>query len=664
MQPKNLKPFYLDFADEIVVDLFAGGGGMSTAIERATGRFVDVAVNHNADALSMHQANHPQTDHFIGDVYEVDPREASSERPVGLLHLSPDCTHHSQASGGQPRDRKTRALSWVGKRWAGQVAPRVITLENVKQIQQWGPLIAKRDKVTGRVIKLSGGVAEKGERVPLQNQFLIPDPKRAGQTWKAFVAQLQSFGYNVEWKVLCAADYGAPTTRERLFLVARRDGLPIVWPEPTHTKEKTKGKKKWRSAAECIDWSLPCPSIFDRQKPLAEATLRRIARGLKRYVLDAKKPFIVPIAHHHGRDTCHSTQEPLRMVTASPKGGTFAVSAPVLAKLRGDSLGTRMDDPVPTITSGGNSKRPAGAPHALGVISPVMVQAGHGEGTPGRAQRWGSGAKDPQAPLGTVTASGGGQAIATAYLAQMNGGFNSTPGHDVRNPASTITHTGSQQQVVLASLAQADAGMGDHRREAAAFLSRQFGTSTGQSAESPLGTVMAGGGRGKSVAVSAFLATNTTGHGGADCHGPVPTLTTGQQQACVQCTLSPDDEEKALRVAAFLIRYYGEGGQLGDLHGPAATITTKERLALVTVHLQGVPYVITDIGLRMLQPRELYRAQGFPDDYIIDHGHDGRVFSKANQVRFCGNSVSPPPAEALIRANYVDTGKLQQERVA
>lgn len=461
---------------------------------------------------------------------------------------------------------------------AGQVAPRVITLENVKQIQQWGPLIAKRDKVTGRVIKLSGGVAEKGERVPLQNQFLIPDPKRAGQTWKAFVAQLQSFGYNVEWKVLCAADYGAPTTRERLFLVARRDGLPIVWPEPTHTKEKTKGKKKWRAASECIDWSLPCPSIFDREKPLAEATMRRIARGLKRYVLDAKKPFIVPIAHYHGHDTCHSTQEPLRTVTASTKGGTFAVSAPALAKLRGDSFGTRMDDPVPTITAGGNSKRPAGAPHALGVISPVMVQAGHGEGTPGRAQRWGSSAKDAQVPMGTVTASGGGG--------------------------------------------------------------------------------------GKSAAVSAFLATNTTGHGGADCHGPVPTLTTGQQQACVQCTLSPDDERKALRVAAFLIRYYGEGGQLGDLHGPAATITTKERLALVTVHLQGVPYVITDIGLRMLQPRELYRAQGFPDDYIIDHGHDGRVFSKSNQVRFCGNSVSPPPAEALIRANYVDAGQLQQERVA
>ena len=622
--------------------------------------------------------------------------QRGSERPVGLLHLSPDCTHHSQASGGQPRDRKTRALSWVGKRWAGQVAPRVITLENVKQILHWGPLIAKRDKATGRVLKLDGSVAAQGERVSLENQYLIPDPKKIGQTWKSFVGQLRALGYAVEWKVLCAADYGAPTTRERLFMVARRDGLPIVWPEPTHAKVKVKGRKKWRAASECLDWDIPCPSIFGREKPLAEATLRRIARGLKRYVLDAKKPFIVP-------------------------GGINPANAPVLAKFRGDSAGSSMDEPVPTITSGGNSRRPAGSPHALGVIAPVMVQAGHGDGQPGRAQRWGSGAKDPEAPVGTVTASGGGQAmataqlapllvqtgygeragqaprsldldaplgtvvaggtkhaVATAFLAQMNGGFNTTPGHDVRDPSSTITNTGSQQQVVLAHLVHlrthcdardmddplmtVSAG-GQHHAVVSAFLSRQFGASVGHGAEAPMATVTAGGG-GKSALVSAFLATNTTGHGGADMDSPVPTLTTEQQQACMECTLSPDDEAGALRVAAFLIRYYGEGGQLGDLHNPAATITTKERLALVTVYIQGIPYVITDIGLRMLQPRELYRAQGFPDDYIIDHGHDGRKFSKSNQVRFCGNSVSPPPAEALIRANYVGAGQARQARVA
>ena len=611
----------LGISEEIVVDLFAGGGGLSTAIEQAIGRHVDVAVNHNAEAVSMHQVNHPQTRHYIGDVFEVDPREASDGRAVGLLHLSPDCTHHSQASGGQPRDRKTRALSWVGKRWAGQAMPRVITLENVKQILQWGPLIAKRDKATGRVLKLDGTVAEAGERVPLQEQYLIPDPKRTGQTWRAFVTQLRVMGYAVEWKNLCAADFGAPTTRERLFMVARCDDEPIRWPEPTHTKIKTKGKKQWRSAAECIDWDIPCPSIFEREKPLADATLRRIARGLKKYVLDSATPFIVPIAHYNGRDACNSAREPLRTVTASPKGGTFAVA------------------------------------------SPVLVQTGYGE-REGQAPR----SLDLKAPLGTVVAGGIKHAVATAYLAQMNGGFNTTPGHDVRRPASTITNTGSQQQVVMAHLTHLrgncdardvedplmtiSAG-GQHHGVVSAFLSRQFGASVGHGADAPLGTVTAGGG-GKSALVSAFLATNTTGHTGVGMDEPIPTLTTGQHQAQVECTLSPDDESGALRVAAFLIRYYGEGGQWGDPRNPMATITTKDRLALVTVHIEGTPYVIVDIGLRMLQPRELYRAQGFPESYIIDHGHDGRKFSKSAQVRMCGNSVSPPPAAALIRANYAD----------
>lgn len=624
----------LGLSDEIVVDLFAGGGGMSTAIEQAIGRHVDVAVNHNAEAISMHEANHPQTRHYIGDVWEVDPREATEDRAVGLVHLSSECTHHSQAAGGQPRNQSSRSLTWVGKRWAGQVAPRVITLENVKQILQWGPLIAKRDKATGRVLKLDGTVAGIGERVPLQEQYLIPDPRRAGRTWRAFVAQLRAMGYAVEWKILCAADFGAPTTRERLFMVARCDGEPIRWPDSTHTKVKTKGKKRWRSASECIDWEIPCPSIFEREKPLADATLRRIARGLKKYVLDSADPFIVPIAHYNGRDACNSVQEPLRTVTASPKGGTFAVAAPVLAKLRGDSIGTRMDEPVPTITSGGNSKRPAGAPHALGVISPVLVQTGYGE-REGQAPR----SLDLDAPLGTVVAGGIKHAVATAYLAQMNGGFSTTPGHDVRRPASTITNTGSQQQVVMAHLT--------HLR----------GNCDARDVEDPLMTISAGGQH--HGVVSAFLsrqfgASNTTGHTGVGMDEPIPTLTTGQHQAQVECTLSPDDEAGALRVAAFLIRYYGEGGQWGDPRNPMATITTKDRLALVTVHIEGAPYVIVDIGLRMLQPRELYRAQGFPESYIIDHGHDGRKFSKSAQVRMCGNSVSPPPAAALIRANYAD----------
>lgn len=483
-----LTPQYrMDLGEELCVDLFAGGGGMSSAIEQAIGRHVDVAVNHSADAISMHEVNHPQTNHYRGDVFEVCPRAVCNGRPVGLLHLSPDCTHHSQAAGGQPRNRRIRSLSWIGKRWAGQVAPRVITLENVKQILQWGPLVAKRDKTTGRVIKLDGTIAATGERVPIKNQFLVPDPRRTGQTWQAFVRQLRGMGYTVEWRVLCAADFGAPTTRERLFMVARRDGSPVLWPEPTHTRIRTRGKKRWRAASECIDWTIPCPSIFARNKPLAEATLRRIAKGLYRYVLNQADPFVIPVTHQGG-DRCHGIREPLRTITAAHRG-------------------------------------------ELALIAP--------------------------------------------YLAQMNGGFNETPGHDMSRPMTTITHTGSQQQLVTAHLA---------------------------------------------------------------CFAP------GMDKT----------EERALRVAAFLMRYYGEGGQWGDLRDPMATITTKDRLALVTVTLNETPYAIVDIGLRMLQPRELYRAQGFPNNYIIDRGHDGRLFSKSAQVRMCGNSVPPPLGAAIIAANYAD----------
>ncbi|HUW97409.1 MAG TPA: DNA cytosine methyltransferase [Acidiferrobacter sp.] len=298
-------------SDELIVDLFAGGGGMSCAIQQA-GFAVNVAINHNAEAIAMHTVNHPATKHYVSDIFEVDPREAVRGHSVGLLHASPDCVDHSQAKGGQPRRKKIRALSWVVARWAGQVRPRIITLENVKQIQAWGPLIAKRCPQTGLVIKLDGTVARPGERVPIPEQYLVPDPKRTGQTWKAFVRALTSLGYRVEWRLLCAADYGAPTTRERLFLAARCDGEPICWPTPTHAKVASPRRQRWRAAAECMDWSLPCPSIFTRPKPLADATLRRIAKGIQKYVLESGDPFIVPIARYHaGQDTCHSAEDPL-----------------------------------------------------------------------------------------------------------------------------------------------------------------------------------------------------------------------------------------------------------------------------------------------------------------------------------------------------------------
>jgi len=529
---------------------------MSVAFETAWGRSPDIAINHSDDALSMHRINHPQTRHFIADVFEVCPRGATQGRPVGWLHLSPDCTHHSQAAGGQPRSKKIRGLAWVGYRWAGQVLPDVISLENVKQILQWGPLVAKRDKATGRVLKLDKTVAEPGERVPVQQQFLVPDPKRAGQTWRHFVRSLESLGYVVEWRIICAADHGGHTTRERLFMIARRDGLPIRWPEPTHFKKPAKGQQRWKAAAECIDFSRPCRSIFDREKPLADATLRRIALGIVKFVLESGEPFIV---------RCDQTSAALR-------NGVYQVR-----------------NPLNTVTTAGG----------MALVAPVMVQAGHGEGKPG-ARRWSYGCNDITGPMGTVTASGGGQALAAAYLMQANGGFNTTPGHSLKDPASTITNTGSQQQLVTA------------------FLSSYYTDDSNRCR--PIGE-------------------------------PTATVTTENRLGLVECTLSPDDEAGALRTAAFLMRYYGEGGQWSDLRDPMTTITTKDRMALVTVTIKGTPYVIVDVGLRMLEPRELFRAQDFPESYIIDHGHDGRRFSKSAQVRMCGNSVDPLMAVGFLQLN-------------
>lgn len=581
--------------DKLIVDLFAGGGGMSVAFERAFGRSPDIAINHNDDALSMHRMNHPQTRHFIADVYEVCPRGATQGRPVGWLHLSPDCTHHSQASGGQPRSKKIRGLAWVGYRWAGQVMPDVISLENVKQILKWGPLIAKRCKQTGRVMKLDGTVAAHGERVPVQQQYLVPDPKREGQTWRRFVAALECLGYVVEWRTLIAADLGGHTTRERLFMIARRDGRPIAWPEKTHHKKPGKGQKKWKPAAECIDFSDLGKSIFDRPKPLAPATMRRIAKGMKRYVLDSAKPFIVPIAHYNGSDTAYSTDEPLRTITAATKGGEFSVASPVLVHAgHGEGKGETqrrshgikdIQEPLGTVVASGGG-------HAIAAAT--LVQTGYGE-RDGQAPR----VMDIDAPIGTVVGSGK-HALCTAYMMQANDGFNATVGRDLGDPMTTITNSGSQQQLVTAFLSSYYTDDSDRCRDAA---------------------------------------------------DPLATITTENRIGLVECLLSPEHKAGALRVAAFLMEYYSEGGQWSELDKPLNTITTRDRLALVTVFVQGMPYVIVDIRLRMLKPRELFNGQDFPADYIIDRGHDGRKFSISAQVRMCGNSVDPVMAEGFLKAN-------------
>ena len=605
--------------DEIVVDFFCGGGGAGTGLEMGLGRAVTVAKNHSAAAISMHTVNHPHAKHFTTDVFEGDPDTECGGRAVGWFHMSPDCTHHSQAAGGQPRKREIRNLSWIGLKWAGMKRPRVISLENVKQILQWGPLVAKRCKSTGRVVKLGGGVAEPGEVVPVSEQFLVPNQKRRGQTWAVFVTELQRLGYVVEWRVIKACDFGAPTSRERLFMIARNDGQPIVWPEPTHAKNPVKGQQKWRTAAECIDWTIPSKSIFGRKKDLAPATLRRVAKGMRKFVLDAANPFIVPIANWSG-ESVQSADEPLRTVTSYPKGGAFSVVSPVFVGVGGPMYSGKpvaVDQPIGTLMTQNHRALAAAA----------LVQLGNGD-KPGSAPR----SADLGQPLGTIMASGGKYAVATAFMAQMNGGFNTTAAKSIEDPMTTVTNTGSQQQLVTANLVHLrgncdardlneplhtiSAG-GTHHGLMTAFLDRQFGASIGQGLNDPAPTITAGGG-GKS--------------------------------SLVELQLSPEVEAGALRVAAFLISYYGTEN-VSAANEPAPTITTRDRLALVTVTIKGTPYVIVDICLRMLQPAELYKAQGFPADYIITHGVDGRPFTKTQQVHMCGNSVSPPPMAALARAN-------------
>ncbi|WP_457961165.1 DNA cytosine methyltransferase [Pseudomonas aeruginosa] len=627
-----------DTDDAIIVDLFAGGGGASTGLEMGLGRKVDLAINHNPAAISMHEANHPHAEHLPTDVWGIDPIASTKGKTVGWLHASPDCRHHSQAAGGQPRKKEIRDLSWVVVKWAGKLqklgrGPWVISLENVKQILQWGPLIAKRDKATGRVVRLDGTVAQPGERVPRHEQFLVPDPKRKGRTWRQFLHALRGFGYQVDYWVERNCDYGDPTTRQRLYLVATDGGFSPAEPVKTHTAVPTKGMRPYRTAAECIDWSDLGQSIRNRKKPLAEATMRRIAKGIEKEVLQRAKPFIVPIANW-SREAVHPVDQPLNTITAWPKGGAFSVATPTLiqvgygerdgqaprvleldeplgtvvtggikhavaaahlVKFRFDATGAPVDQPMPTNTSGGECKRPAGAAHVLGLASAVLVGAGGPSysGKPASVDQ----------PLGTVVTENH-RAIATAFLAQMNGGYNTTFSRPADAPMSTVTNSGSQQQLVTAHLL--------HLR----------GNCDARAADEPLHTVSAGG----------------------QHHG----LLTAEM---VASSLTPEQLEGATWVASFLMKYHGTGENILALDQPLSTVTTKDRLALVTVWISGSPYVIVDIRLRMLKPRELYRAQGFPDSYIIERGHNGQRFTLSQQVHMCGNSVSPNTMAAYARAN-------------
>lgn len=567
--------FVLPLAHELVIDLFAGGGGASTGIEQALGRFVDVAVNHDPEAVSLHQANHPQTRHFVSDVFEVDPLAVTDGQPVGLLWASPDCKHFSKAKGGKPVSKKIRGLAWVVVKWAKLVRPRVICLENVEEFQTWGPL------------------ADDGR----------PCPDRKGLTFRRWKAQLENLGYRVEHRELRACDYGAPTIRKRLFLVARCDGAPIVWPAPTHGP----GLKPYRTAAECIDWSLPCPSIFERERPLAEATMRRIAHGIKRYVIDSAKPFIVPVTHP-GDSRVNSIDEPMRTITGANRGEK-ALITPYMARI-GQTGGkgkyaNSATEPLTTITSK--------AEHLL--VSPTLIQTGYGE-RPGQAPR----VPGLDKPLGTAV-DGQKHALVAAFLAKHYGGV---VGSKLDEAIGTVTAT-DHHSLVSAQLV----GCGG-----------RSGQSRPRDASEPAQTITA---KGDTCVVTSHLAKLRGTSNSAGTAEPLGTVSAqGQHHA---------------EVRALLLKYYGtdQDPQLGE---PLHTVTTKDRFGLVTV--AGELYAIADIGMRMLQPRELYRAQGFPDSYQIDRGADGRVLSKAAQVRMCGNSVCPPLARAIVAANYGERQTLRE----
>jgi DNA (cytosine-5)-methyltransferase 1 len=631
---------------EIVVDLFAGGGGASTALEQALGRAPDIALNHDEWAIGMHAANHPYTQHMHSDVWLANPVFLTAGRPVGWFHASPDCTHFSQAKGGQPRNGKIRALSWCVVKWVGMLdrvglAPRIISLENVAQILKWGPLVAKRDHATGRVVtldkvldertgKMVNRVADPGEYVPRSRQFLVPDKRHEGRTWRQFVAALRGYGYAVEWGQLTASDYGAGTSRKRLFLIARRDGEPIVWPKPTHGAAPLLPVV---TAADCIDWSIPCRSIFGRKKPLAEATHRRIARGIQRYVIDVPVPFIVP---NNANNVPRPVSEPVPTVTTGPRN---LLTTPMIvpATHQGDDRIHAATSPLPTITTAQRGEFMA--------VAPVLVQAAHGEGE-GQTARRGSGAHAVDAPVGTIHAGGGSFALAAATLVQT--GYGERPGQEPRvpglkKPLGTLVD-GVKHAAVTAYLEQASTG-----------------GMLGRAADDPISTIMGSGSQQRIVA--AHLATLRGSERGSDpVDEPLRTVSAnGTHHAVVEYTLSPEHEAGALRVAAFLINYYGNGMPL-NIAEPMDTITTRDRLALVTVTIKGTPYVIVDIGLRMLTRRELFKAQGFPADYIIDCTADGRPLTNDKSVRMVGNSVSPPPLCALIRAQIESTA--EPERMA
>ena len=577
------------FLDEIIVDNFAGGGGASTGMELATGRPVAIAINHDPDAILMHQTNHPYTEHLQASVWDVDPREVCRGRPVGLAWFSPDCKHFSKAKGAALVDRNIRGLAWIVLRWAGTVRPRVIILENVEEFVTWGPV-------------------RKGK----------PVKKKAGETFKRWKRQLLDLGYAVEHRELIAADYGAPTSRKRFVLIARCDGRPIVWPQRTHAPRDSQEVKDgrllpWRSAAEVIDWSVPCYSVFASKKeikekygvnavrPLAKNTMRRVIRGVDKFTIKSGKPFIVPTGYGERQGQSprvHDIQKPLSTVVSTVKQNLCRpVMAPFTFSNTGGSVGSDAGEPVHTIRTAGGQ-----------VLSAASLIQYHTEQTENvRANGMGL-------PLPTVDASNR-YGLTTAQLVEYFG--NGQP-LDVTTPMRTVT---------------------SHDREAVvcAHISKYYGGIVGAEVSEPLPTVIA-------IDHNAVTAAHIVEFKGQDIgqapQNPLQTITAsaGEFAAC---------HTYLAKASGADLMHWPEIRELLNEHC-GYSLADDEVLLL---EIDGVYYFIGDILLRMLTPRELYNAMGFPFDYIIDHDYRGNVYGKTKQVARCGNAVCPPMATALVRAN-------------
>lgn len=616
----HARPIPFDLDNRMTVVLFAGMGGGCDGLEQA-GFPVHLAINHDPIAVAVHKARHPHTRHERCDVFEVCPKKATRGRGVRVLHASPDCTHFSVAKGGKPVSSRRRSLAWVVCRWAGQVKPETITLENVSEIQTWGPLIAKRCPKTGRAMRIDGSVAAKGERIPRHEQWLIPDPRHKGRIWKAWKRHMRGLSYNFEGRVLVCADYGVATIRKRFFGIAQADGGKITWPERTHAPRKLAkklGLKPWVGAHTIIDFSRPVKSIFGRKKDLAEATKRRTARGVVRYVIEAAKPFIVPITHTKGSNQARSTDEPLCAITTA-KGGENMVAIPSIAKFRNGAVGSDVLDPLPTFTANSFNKRPGGA-IPLGVMA-ASLQRQFGQ----------SNGADAEEPLPALVAEGQGKtALVSAFLAQHNsdpradGSNVARNGRGVDEPLAALT-TSPQIGVSAVFLAQHNDG------PRAGLNSRDV--------EEPVSALTTTGSQ-QGVVAASMLNLRGSDKSGRDIRDPVSALCANGNHAGL--------------ILGFLQHYYGTGGQDQSLSDPLGALTAKARHGLVTVKVGRETYVITDIGMRMLEPEEGAAAHGFAKGSLPDTIElDGKTvkLTKTQKYHLVGNSVPPRMVRLLAECN-------------